>query len=104
MTCLSAALKYAAFGWHVFPSQQGTKKSHESAERSGGRKWGATVDPEEIKQDWRQWPHANIGITTGEASGLFVIDLDTPEGHDGKDGVGTFQKWTDENDDLPPTI
>jgi putative DNA primase/helicase len=100
---LHAALDYASRGWHVFPVQIGTKRSHKSAARSNGRNWGASTDPDEIRNDWRQWPDANVGITTGEASGIFVIDLDTPEGHDGKDGIGTFSKWIEEYGELPQT-
>jgi putative DNA primase/helicase len=101
---VGAALKYASRGWHVFPSPPGTKMSYKSAKNSDGRKWGATTDHDEIRGDWSEWPRANLGIATGALSGLFVIDLDTPEGHDGKDGVGTFEKWIEEHSELPPTI
>jgi hypothetical protein len=37
-------------------------------------------DPEVIAEWWRRWPDANIGIATGEPSGLIVFDLDGPEG------------------------
>lgn len=36
----------------------------------------ATVDAEIIKQWWAKWPHANIGVPTGAASGFDVIDVD----------------------------
>lgn len=36
----------------------------------------ATIDPDQIREWWGQWPNANIGINCGK-SGLLVIDLDT---------------------------
>jgi P4 family phage/plasmid primase-like protien len=98
-----AALEYAARGWHVFPVPPGTKKSHKSAEHSKGRKWGATIDPDEIRADWSQWPLANIGIVTGPDSGFFVIDADTMDGH-GSDGLGAIKAWRAEHGDFPHTI
>lgn len=98
-----AALECAAHGWHVFPVPPGTKKSHKSAEHSGGRKWGATTNTDEIRADWTQWPQANVGIVTGPESGFFVIDADTMDGH-GIDGLGTFREWIKENGDLLHTL
>ena len=83
---LTAALECARRGWHVFPAPPGEKKSYKSAAYSGGRKWGATSDAEEIRRDLRIWPNANVGVVTGPASGLFVVEADTPKGH-GVDGV-----------------
>jgi DNA-binding PadR family transcriptional regulator len=44
----------------------------------------ATMDEEQIRAWWTQWPTANIGIATGitegETTGLFVIDVDTHKG------------------------
>jgi hypothetical protein len=40
---------------------------------------GATTDPERIRPWWREHPQAMIGIPTGSASGVFVIDLDVDE-------------------------
>lgn len=37
---------------------------------------------EEIRSWWGKWPGAMIGICTGEVSGVFVVDCDTPEGFD----------------------
>lgn len=36
----------------------------------------ATADPDEIAELWRCWPAPLIGIATGEASGISVLDLD----------------------------
>lgn len=75
-----AALKYGARGLEVFPVPPGIKKSHKSAEHSGGAKWGKTADTGQIARDWQKWPTANVGIATGAASGLWVIDLDKAPG------------------------
>ena len=97
------AQKYAERGWHVFPVPPGQKKSHKSAEHSGGRKWGATADPAEIASDWKQWPQANVGIVTGPTSGLFVIEADTEAGH-GVDGIGNLIALIEKNGPIPATL
>jgi putative DNA primase/helicase len=40
------------------------------------------------KSWWHNWPKANIGIATGNASNLIVIDLDERHG-----GVEAFRNW-----------
>ena len=100
---IEAALGYATMGWHVFPVPPGTKSSHKSAEHSNGCRWGATTDPAEIRRDWRRWPKANVGITCGPDSGLFVIEADTVDGH-GIDGVGNFAALIAQHGGLPATI
>jgi hypothetical protein len=59
------ALHYASQGWHIFPVPIGTKKSHKKADRSDGRKWGMTIDTNEIRHDFKFWSDANIGIVCG---------------------------------------
>jgi len=53
----------------------------------------ATTDAKQIAAWSAQWPHALIGVPTGEASGLFVLDVDVKNG---KDGFATLQAkgWT----------
>ena len=36
----------------------------------------ATTDPRRIHMWWSRWPQANIGMPTGERSGVFVLDVD----------------------------
>jgi putative DNA primase/helicase len=100
---LEAALQYAARGWHVFPAVLGEKKSHKSAEHSDGRPWGATTDADEIRRDWARWPDANVGIVCGRLSGMFVTDVDTPEGH-GVDGHATLAELEEGHEALPATL
>lgn len=33
-----------------------------------------------IREWWAHWPNANIGMPTGERSGIFVMDIDLPDG------------------------
>jgi hypothetical protein len=100
---LEAALGYADRGWEIFPTPPGEKKGYKSAEHSNGRRWGATKDPEEIKRDWSRWPDAGIGIPTGPDNGIFVVDADTPEGHD-VDGIASLRQLEAERGKLPKTL
>ena len=95
----AAALHYAECGLLVFPVPPGSKRSYKSAQYSGGRRWGATRDPDEIEWDYSRWPYANVGIATGEASGVFVVEVDTLAGH-GVDGFAALAKLPA----LPPTL
>jgi Bifunctional DNA primase/polymerase, N-terminal len=40
----------------------------------------ATTDPALIRRWWTRWPLANVGIRTGAASGLLVVDVDGAAG------------------------
>ncbi|MGH3326788.1 MAG: bifunctional DNA primase/polymerase [Streptomycetales bacterium] len=88
---LTAALDYAARGWHVFPLRPGEKRpafpDHDAGHctradprcRQGHLGWEprATTDPHRIRAAWTTAPF-NIGIATGP-SRLVVVDLDTPK-------------------------
>src|SRR5205807_1262408 len=69
----TAALRYAARGWHVFPLWPGSKVP------AVPDAWQtrATADPALIGRWWSGRPF-NIGLAVGP-SGLFVIDLDGPK-------------------------
>ena len=99
----TAAIAYAKRGWLVFPAPPGTKKSHKAAKYSNGRQWGKTVDPDEIRANWRKWPGANVGIVTGVDSKIFVVEADTLEGHN-VDGVAALRKLEAEHTTLPKTL
>lgn len=99
---LPHALNYAE-NWKlaVFPAPLGTKKSHK-AEKYSGTPWGATRDTDEIRKDFTKWPDANIGIPTGAGNGVFVLDVDTIDGH-GRDGFASLATLEAEHGKLPPT-
>ena len=101
---IDAALSYAARGWWVFPAdiKHGQKKSHKAARFSGGENWGATVNPAQIKRDFKKWPDA-IGIVTGPKSGIFVVEADTPRGHK-VDGINALIHLEDKHGKLPDTL
>ncbi len=42
----------------------------------------ASTDPEIIRAWWATWPAANVGIRTGGAARLVVLDVDGPEGEE----------------------
>ena len=82
-----AALAYAAKGYPIFPTD-GRKRPLV--------KWGkgedghpdltlrrATTDPETIRAWWARWPLAMVGLPTGAASGVVVLDVDRKGGVDG---------------------
>jgi hypothetical protein len=98
------ALRYASNGWPIFPVPIGTKASHKSAEHSNGQPWGSTTDADEIRRNFKRWPNANVGVVTGEVSGIFVVETDTAEGHgEGVDGAAELAKLEAEHGALPPT-
>jgi hypothetical protein len=102
---LAAALAYAV-RWEIFPAPaDGAKKSHKKAELSNGKNWGMTKDAQEIKGDFRKWPHANIGLPTGKVNKIFVIECDKPEAHKKKqDGIASLRKLEAEHGPLPTTL
>src|SRR5262245_2901787 len=102
---LKAALSYAARGWYIFPAPHDltVKKSNKSAAHSNGRRWGATRDVDEIRRDFACWPDANIGIPTGVDNGIWVLEVDTKEGHD-VDGIASLATLEDRHGKLPDTL
>src|SRR5258707_192040 len=85
-----SAQGYARNGWRVFPLHAvhdgdcSCGKDHcSSAGKHPRTKNGvkdATTDARQIARWWEQWPLANIGIATGTATGLYVIDVDCAKG------------------------
>ncbi len=59
----------------------------------------ATADPATVAKWWEQYPNANVAIPTGEATGLWVLDLD------GVVGLRDLAQIVDAGgyDDLPET-
>ena len=42
----------------------------------------ATRSPERLRDWWRRWPGANVGLPTGPENGLLVLDVDSDQGGD----------------------
>jgi len=74
---LNAALEYAKIGFSVIPCRQ-DKKPLLKWEQFQKRR----ADEKEIRGWFTRWPAANVGIVTGAISGLCVVDIDEPEGHE----------------------
>jgi hypothetical protein len=79
VTPLETALAYAARGWAVFPCIDKTRPLVA---------WStaATADESRIRQWWRRWPRAQIGLITGEH--FVVLDVDRKD--DGPSGLDTL--------------
>jgi hypothetical protein len=88
---LVAALVYAEQGWPVLPvagareghclCRQGETCTHPGKHPlvpSGAR--AASASPDRLRSWWAAWPWANVGVVTGRASGLVVVDVDPPMG------------------------
>jgi predicted P-loop ATPase len=96
---LDAALKYATkYKWAVFPVSQKTKKPLTPHGCKDAKK-----DPGAIRSWWKRYPDASIGIATGSASNLLVIDEDVDEDK-GLNGVHEMQIWETDNGELPETV
>lgn len=58
----------------------------------------ASADLQQITQWWALWPDANIGIATGETSGVIVLDVDA-----GKGGMDSLTNLEARNGNIPDT-
>jgi hypothetical protein len=80
----------------MFPcvSTPGNTETHKTPLTRHGFK-DAVTDPAMIRDWWSRYPNALIGVPTGSASGIFVIDIDSAKHH-------TAAQWLDAAD-LPET-
>lgn len=82
---LTNAIFYAEkMGFSVIPIIPGQKKPMIKWEAFQKRK----ATKLEITSWWMNEPNANIGIVTGEISDLFVVDIDSDEGHENLNQLG----------------
>jgi hypothetical protein len=91
---LSHALAAIARGWAVFPvhsvrpngscrCSKGVACKHPGKHPLTKRGFKDASDDEEIVRAWwAEWPDANVGIATGSASGIWVLDVDPRHGGD----------------------
>jgi len=105
---IDSALNYAAQGIAIFPLHNPLPNGSCSCGKNECTSIGkhprtvnglkaATIDPEQVQQWWTNWPDANIGVATGEVSGLMVIDVDKAEGEE------SLQRMTEKYGPLPAT-
>jgi hypothetical protein len=100
----AAALAYARRGWHVLPLYPvadglcgcgvpgcATPGKHPIGALVPRGLHNASAFPAHLERWWQQWPDANIGIRTGAASRLLVIDVDDRP-HDGRDGAASWRR------------
>jgi hypothetical protein len=92
-----AALKIAGKGKPVFPCKPNKSPYYEKNALEHGC-LDATTDPRKITAWWTRWPGANVGIPTGKASGVFVLDLDTY-----KPGAMTVAEFEEKYGTIPHT-
>jgi hypothetical protein len=82
-TLLNDALKYKRLGWFVLPVHR--------VEKRPLIKWAHRKDKrptvEEIREWYKRWPSARIGIATGKPSGFDVVDLDGPQARERFDAL-----------------
>jgi len=94
---LQAALKTAAAGGFVFPALVSwNAKAAKLDKKPAITEWQAkaTLNADQIKTWWQQFPAAVPGIELGR-SNLFAVDLDRHAG--GADGVANFKAFRGDN-------
>lgn len=86
---MSEVARYCARGWAVHPLNDKKRPLLK------GWQDKATTNPDIFRQWLQAWPWANVGIVTGNASNLLVLDID---GIEGRNSINDF--------DLPvsPTV
>lgn len=94
---ISVALRYAEQGVPVFPCHPATKRP---LVEHGFK--AATTDAFRVRQWWSQFPNAMIGAPTGQATGWWVLDIDTDETK-GKQGLQSLASLGVDLEDLMDT-
>lgn len=107
-----AAMEYAQMGWHVFPLHTVDKEGHCSCGNptcgDAGKHPRVARGLKEASRDLSkidEWfgpdaPPANIGVVTGEISGITVLDIDIGEGKFGAESWAEAIKDHGEPDTL----
>jgi len=96
MIPLEQALANAANGRPVFPCRE--KGPQRKSPQTARGFHDATCDPGIITKWWRSWPDALIGMPTGPASDLVVLDIDVKD-----DRANGFDTLADLGHVLPET-
>jgi hypothetical protein len=99
---IDSALDYARKSWQIFPvhnvnpEQKLCSCGNPDCDHPGKHPMTvegfkeATTDVTKIKEWWDRWENANIGIKTGRACGIFVLDVD--KNHDGFKSLTDLEK------------
>ena len=90
-----AALDYVDRGWSAIVLRQCGKFPQIRWEPYQYR----VADPAEVERWFDRWPDANVGIVTGQVSGLVVLDIDPRHG-----GEESIAGWARSDRHLPDTI
>lgn len=106
---IEIALSYAERNWPVLPlhtpsngicscsrDQCNIPGKHPRTEHGLSE---ASTDEKQVKDWWSKWPDANIGILTGERSGLIILDVDVRD--NGPLSLGQLRK---QYKDFPQTL
>lgn len=106
---ISQAIAYGDRGWKVFPLHTarnsacscGNRDCTSAAKHPRIKEWQKECSNQSarIKDWWEQWPDANVGLATGNASGFFVIDIDPRHG-----GKESFQQLIKQHGVFPRTL
>jgi hypothetical protein len=91
---LLGALVCVKLGWPVLMLRPRDKRP---ATKHGFK--DATTDRGAVVRSWTLNPDANVGVATGEASGLVVVDVDPRNG-----GDAALHEWQRLHGDLPETL
>ncbi len=104
-----AAVWYGQKGYLVFPLhsiERGVCSCGRARCEAPGKhprivQWpeSASNSPRMIRSWWRRWPNANIGLVTGEVSGVVVLDVDPRHG-----GEVSLEELEKEHGPLPETV
>ncbi|HEY9424803.1 MAG TPA: bifunctional DNA primase/polymerase [Microterricola sp.] len=73
-----AALIFARSGIRIFPCASGGKHPLTHAGFHD-----ASCDVDQVRTWWARWPEANLGMPTGSASGIDVVDIDVADAGSG---------------------
>lgn len=92
-------------GWAVFPLVARGKIPLISKENGGRGCLDASTDMEAVRAWWAESPNANVGVATGSASGVFVLDIDaTPPKQGGMTGPEALARLEEIHGRLPGTL
>lgn len=94
MSLGASAMRCAKKGWPVFPLNGKIPMIAHGLN-------AASTDPTQIREWWTRWPDANIGLCTGAAAGIWVLDLDNKPD---KNGIASIDALESEHGVTPPTL